>query len=218
MQDSESLIARFEASYEPLPWSGCWIWDGQIAKNGYGRIQARYGRGGQDYAHRVSYRLFVGEIPEGLELDHKCRVRCCVNPAHLEPVTSAENTRRGLGGKLAAERHAARTHCANGHPRNETNTLVTVGRGGYTVRICRVCHRARAKAMYKPRPAGKEGDRTHCPLGHPYDDENTIWVINTRNRARRSRQCRACKLEASKRYHAKRTGHFPPCDLERGVA
>lgn len=70
---------------------GCWLWAGAPGKNGYGRISVE---NTVRYAHRVSYETFVGPIPQGLTIDHLCRVRMCINPGHLEPVTLAENTRR----------------------------------------------------------------------------------------------------------------------------
>lgn len=73
--------------------NGCWIWQRATTKGGYGVTDRGDGR--QTTAHRVYYERFVGPIPAGLQLDHLCRVRLCVNPAHLEPVTSAENNQRG---------------------------------------------------------------------------------------------------------------------------
>lgn len=73
----------------------CWVWQGRVGLAGYGYVTtSEFGDKRPRIAHRVSYRLFVGPIPEGLVLDHLCRVRRCINPAHLEPVTTAENNRR----------------------------------------------------------------------------------------------------------------------------
>lgn len=73
--------------------AGCWIWQGAPGLNGYGRMSV-----GDvlQYVHRLSYAQHVGPIPDGLTIDHLCRVRLCINPAHLEPVTREENTRREL--------------------------------------------------------------------------------------------------------------------------
>lgn len=112
---------------------GCWRFAGSKVR-GYG--QFRY-EGRLHLAHRVAYQLLVGPIPEGLQLDHLCRVRDCINPSHLEPVTHAENVRRGIAGEVTRARMLAKTHCAQGHEWNEENT----GRqpGG---RKCLACRRA----------------------------------------------------------------------------
>lgn len=109
---------------------GCWLWTLVPHHSGYGLFQTGHG---QVMAHRFSYELHVGPIPEGLQLDHLCRVRHCVNPAHLEPVTQSENVRRGY--------MATRTHCKNGHPFDEANTRLRAGRG----RTCRACDRERQR-------------------------------------------------------------------------
>lgn len=87
-----TLAERLAAAVEQQA-DGCWIWKWRPGKNGYGRISIN---NKSHYAHRASYEFHVGPIPDGLTLDHLCRVRTCVNPAHLEPVTRAENTRREL--------------------------------------------------------------------------------------------------------------------------
>lgn len=79
------------AKVEESP-SGCWLWTGRISINGYGRVDLPHRR--RMPAHRWTYEYVVGKIPEGLQLDHLCYVRRCVNPAHLEPVTNRENHRR----------------------------------------------------------------------------------------------------------------------------
>ena len=89
-------------------------------------------------AHRASYISLVGAIPSNLELDHKCRVRCCVNPSHLEPVTRRENTIRGIGPALLKKRQEAKTHCPQGHLYDEKNTYI----GWKGDRQCKECHRA----------------------------------------------------------------------------
>ena len=82
------ILARVDTSPGP---DSCWPWRGQVNRGGYG--VARYKRR-TTTAHRAIYRILVGPIPDGLELDHLCRNRLCVNPAHLEPVTHLENVRR----------------------------------------------------------------------------------------------------------------------------
>ncbi|MFJ3536996.1 HNH endonuclease signature motif containing protein [Streptomyces sp. NPDC090109] len=123
--------------------SGCWEWTAQIAHHGYARYRVGH-RSGR--AHRVAYEALVGPIPMGLVLDHLCRVRHCVNPAHLEPVTNRENLLRGAGASL-------KTHCPKGHELKGENVAIHP-RGN---RYCRECHRARNRAWYARSRAAKLG-------------------------------------------------------------
>ncbi len=123
------LAERFEAKVNYKD-DGCWEWLAGRDRKGYGRFSI--GRLSKP-AHRVSYELFVGPIPTGLQVDHLCRNRACVNPAHLEPVTCLENVRRSALGIATANRVA----CRHGHPYSPENTYVR--KSG--ARACRTCRR-----------------------------------------------------------------------------
>lgn len=117
----------------------CWIWNLAVNDSGYGVV----GQGGKMLrAHRVYYEKACGPIPSGLVLDHLCRVRSCVNPDHLEPVTRGENVMRG---STLPALNATKTHCPNNHPYDEANTRINK-RGS---RSCRACDRERAQALRK---------------------------------------------------------------------
>lgn len=138
-----SLEDRFFAKVNKT--EKCWLWTGCIRRGGYGWFRAE---GRSKLAHRVSYEIHKGPIPDGLSLDHLCRVTSCVNPDHLEPVTRGENVLRGEG--LSAQ-NARKTHCPKGHPYNAVNTEIQRDRKGRRGRRCRVCHRARVNAAQKLR-------------------------------------------------------------------
>ncbi len=110
----------------------CWLWTAADNNNGYGVF---WNGERQTYAHIFAYVLLVGPIPENLEPDHLCRVRSCVRPFHLEPVTHLENVRRGKAGAW----QAAKTHCPSGHEYSTENTYIC-RQGG---RACRTCNRER---------------------------------------------------------------------------
>jgi hypothetical protein len=111
--------------------TGCWLWIGH-ASGGYGRIRIE---GIRVQAHRFSYELFVGRIPDGLQLDHLCRNRLCVNPDHLEPVTPRENYLRG---ESPMARQARQSHCHLGHPLAGPNLRVRKN-GKRECRECALC-------------------------------------------------------------------------------
>lgn len=121
----ERFMARVDDSGD------CWLWLGAKSSNGYGAVSVG---GRMKSAHRYSYEQHVGSIPAGLQIDHLCRVRNCVNPAHLEAVTGRTNVLRSPDAPSAI--NARKTHCIHGHEYTPENTLLQK-RGKY----CRECHR-----------------------------------------------------------------------------
>jgi hypothetical protein len=132
---TERVLGKFDVDVV----SGCWLWREYRDPEGYGRVRFD---GKRRFAHRVVYELLVGPIPDGLVIDHRCRVRHCVNPDHLEPVTIAVNNRR-----LPARRpyRARSLYCGAGlHLLSPENTY-TYPNGS---RNCRTCARARQRERY----------------------------------------------------------------------
>lgn len=113
------FLERFWSKVEFGP--SCWIWKSATDNHGYGIFCVRQPSGCFPFkAYRLAYELVnAKEVPEGMTLDHLCRNRLCVNPAHLEVVTLAENKRRGMSPCAV---HARKTHCKRGHPFSEENT------------------------------------------------------------------------------------------------
>lgn len=128
----------------PEPNSGCLLWMGSIIDTGYGRFRRRP-------AHAVAYELAIGPLPEGMEPDHLCRVRCCIEPTHLEAVTHKVNLQRSPAGILArvGRLNLAKTHCPQGHPYAGDNLFIHK-RGA---RSCRTCMRDSTRRQRSKRKA-----------------------------------------------------------------
>lgn len=153
------LGPKFEIARPDLFWAkvqkgdGCWAWTGYTNPDGYGYATYRNTDGEEHNAtaHRVAWQLTHGLVPDGLSLDHLCRNRGCVNPAHLEPVTSAVNIYRGEG---IAARNKAKTHCNHGHPLSGDNLIIRRDGG----RKCRACKRVSGREAWRAKNWSGYGD------------------------------------------------------------
>ncbi len=142
IKDTRSVEERFRSYLKPDE-NGCVLWSGCVNDKGYGRFNTENRK--TVLAHRFAFLLSGQAIPDGLELDHLCRVPACCNPLHLEPVEHRENVRRGLAGKTVNNPQKRKTHCPNGHPYSGENLYDTpCGR-----RHCRECGRIRCREWKK---------------------------------------------------------------------
>lgn len=133
----QQLVDRFWSRTKKQ--GSCLIWTGHIDKDGYGKFSIREKVW---YAHRFAYTLTKGNIPNGLNLDHLCRNRACINPNHLEAVTHLINVKRGNAGL----HERIKTHCRQGHKYSKKNTRYAK-ENGFIKRVCRTCKRERARAL-----------------------------------------------------------------------
>jgi hypothetical protein len=132
----KSIEDRLWEKIIPEPNSGCWLWTGAVNGTGHGQIRID---GRIRPAHRVMYELESGHVPAHLDIDHLCRVTCCVNPQHLEPVSHKENCARGESGKHWSRRDA----CKYGHPYTAESTY---WQG--SARRCRECGKRTSNEYY----------------------------------------------------------------------
>jgi hypothetical protein len=122
--------------------SGCWIWQLRTDRDGYGQVRAN---GVSWRAHRWSWTVAFGPIPEGLDVDHLCFVPSCINPTHLRLLTPTENSQN--------HRAAFKTHCTQGHEFTPENTLQAGRTDGRTYRRCRTCRATSSRVRSAARRA-----------------------------------------------------------------
>ena len=140
----KTVLQRFDDKIDENLASDCWLWDGAKTPGGYGLFYD----GKLGSAHRWSYEYTNGKVPAGMQIDHLCRVRGCVNPDHMEVVTQQENIKRGDCGK----HHTNKTHCPYGHPYSGDNLYISPKSGS---RACKICARNYNRVIRKKARRGQ---------------------------------------------------------------
>jgi hypothetical protein len=199
LMTAEQLSRLFWAKIDRQGPQGCWLWTGRTLPTGYG--QARFA-GRHWYSHRLSFELHKGPIPDGLHIDHLCRVRACCNPEHLDAVTCKVNVHRSPIAPAAL--NALKTHCGRGHEFTEANTIPRK-RG----RSCRICARWRQRvkeaeargvqAETAPPVTLNTRSQDVCVAGHRWTD------VNTYTRPDGARECRECRAGRRRAWAQKQT-------------
>lgn len=145
-----TVAERFWTYISPEPNSGCWLWTSAVSAAGYGQIGGEGRRAPVLYAHRVSFEIHNGPIPEGMQVDHKCQMRCCVNPDHMQLLDAAAHqnvTMARLPEHFSTTRARERTHCKYGHEWTPENQYRA--QSGY--RGCIICKREYLRTWRKAR-------------------------------------------------------------------
>lgn len=142
------IFERFWEKVIHMP-EGCWDWIGGLDGGGYPCWKPN---GKNIRAHVWIYKMILGPIPYGYEVDHLCSNRACVNPSHLEAVPPLINHRRAIMG-YKPNWQSKQTHCRKGHPYDEENTRWTEGKNGHSAptRVCRTCARETMRQIRKER-------------------------------------------------------------------
>lgn len=132
-----TVLERFEYKWIPEPFSQCWLWTGATDGRGYGTTSFK---GRLCKAHRLAYALFVGMIPKGMFVCHKCDTKICVNPKHLFAATQSGNIKDCVSkGRMHFQVNRP-THCKRGHELTVDNSIMSTTRKGQ--RSCKTCHNA----------------------------------------------------------------------------
>lgn len=174
----------------------CWDWASTTDAFGYGIFYTTIdGVKRRNAAHRFSWELHYGPIPEGLCVCHRCDNPPCSNPTHLFLGTKADNSRDAVSKGRMKNTRKPQTHCKRNHPLSGDNVVIKNGH-----RVCQECSRLRDRLYYQAEQerkgltvAPRNSDRTHCPKGHPYEGDN-LYVTKAG-----TRQCKTCSKERQQR-------------------